>query len=737
MNRRQFVSATATLGTGSIMLGTASGKQLNPGDGIWQFKTGDYVASSPTVIGKTVYIGSNDGNLYALDAETGDRRWTFETDMWIRSSPEVVDGTVFVGNDDGILYAINAETGQKIWQRDIGINRLSSPTVFDGIVYATGNGLYALDVSSGSEVWHSDRGHSQYSPLVADGTIFVTEVNSSSVCAIDADSGEVIWESEAKEPAETAPVLADGTVYVGTEDKDASDYYLCAINAEDGSTEWRFKKSGHSLDKPPTVAGNTAYIGTSYEENAEWKGALHAIDTATGTEQWRFNAEQTNIMSSPTVARDTVYFGYTGVHALDANDGTKKWESEMAYSVRSAPTIVDGVLYAGFDDYSIYAINTSVNGSSEDARVTQAVLGHHHSYVEASPQEIDPVVSYSPATTGDSSESHPDGSDGTTSRTQQSDTTQREPGNSTGAPMLFFSQAKNLTTNPVVLAGGSLATIGAGYLGYQLATSSDSDNNANGSRSNPRNPRKETAVNSRISPTLDINGYDDINIEDSIISTDGIEILSASAENTTVWVIQPSRKKTETLTNDQIDQISEHIRLWAEMDAHPDLLTVHAHGREPLPWAAVEPATSASLSDRVDEFTETQVIKTIIKSCDAVHHVQRYGGAYEALTPESILVDDDMRVTLRGILDQLVPRRDPYQLPTATESPKTEQADIYRLGATTYEALTGSPPSHSHSTPSVNSDAGIEEVIQKALDSNPSERFDTVIHFRDALNEHL
>ena len=55
-----------------------------------------------------VYVGSADGYLYAVGAESGRERWRFETDGPVFSSPAVVDGVVYVGSGDGRLYAVGS-----------------------------------------------------------------------------------------------------------------------------------------------------------------------------------------------------------------------------------------------------------------------------------------------------------------------------------------------------------------------------------------------------------------------------------------------------------------------------------------------------------------------------------------------------------------------------------------------------------------------------------------------------
>ncbi|MGB3082666.1 MAG: PQQ-binding-like beta-propeller repeat protein, partial [Candidatus Omnitrophota bacterium] len=67
---------------------------------------GSEVNSSPVVSGDTVYVGSEDGFLYALDKESGDLKWKFQTGSAVNSSPAVSGDTVYVGSEDGYVYAV-------------------------------------------------------------------------------------------------------------------------------------------------------------------------------------------------------------------------------------------------------------------------------------------------------------------------------------------------------------------------------------------------------------------------------------------------------------------------------------------------------------------------------------------------------------------------------------------------------------------------------------------------------
>ncbi|MEF8874404.1 MAG: PQQ-binding-like beta-propeller repeat protein, partial [Candidatus Thermoplasmatota archaeon] len=84
----------------------------------WSFDLGGEIQSSPA-IGEdgTIYIGSRDGNLYAVNPD-GTERWTFETGDMITSSPAIgEDGKIYIGSRDGNLYAVNPD-GREKWSFD-------------------------------------------------------------------------------------------------------------------------------------------------------------------------------------------------------------------------------------------------------------------------------------------------------------------------------------------------------------------------------------------------------------------------------------------------------------------------------------------------------------------------------------------------------------------------------------------------------------------------------------------
>ena len=83
--------------------------------------------SSPAVVNGVVYVGSDDNNVYALNATTGAKLWNYTTGGAVDSSPAVANGIVYVGSDDHNVYALNATTGAKLWNYTTGGVRVSPP----------------------------------------------------------------------------------------------------------------------------------------------------------------------------------------------------------------------------------------------------------------------------------------------------------------------------------------------------------------------------------------------------------------------------------------------------------------------------------------------------------------------------------------------------------------------------------------------------------------------------------
>jgi outer membrane protein assembly factor BamB len=83
----------------------------------------------PELNQRTLYVGVQDNNLYALNAATGAVRWHYETGGAVDSSPALVNGVIYVGSADNSVYALDAAGGKLVWKHETGDAVASSPAV--------------------------------------------------------------------------------------------------------------------------------------------------------------------------------------------------------------------------------------------------------------------------------------------------------------------------------------------------------------------------------------------------------------------------------------------------------------------------------------------------------------------------------------------------------------------------------------------------------------------------------
>ena len=345
----------------------------------WRVQTGGMVQSSAAVHDGTLYIGSGDGRLYALDAATGEERWQFRAGRAISSTPAVGNGLVVFGSRDNRYWAVDARTGKERWRLETGRDLpfpwgfesgdlyTASPAWAAGTLYlGSGDGrLYAVDPMSGKVRWRfATEGRIRASPAVAGDRVYVGSADGT-LYALDASSGREVWRFQTegrtlesgkfgfdRRTIQASPAVADGRVFVGSRDG-----FLYALDAATGKLAWRVDHQMSWVNTSPAVADGVVYAGSSDER------FLQAVDARTGRERWRLATERP-VWSSPAVAGDMVYVGDGSgtVYAVDRATGRERWRHKAGRRIFSSPVIANGVLYVGNDDGGVYAIRGSDAG---------------------------------------------------------------------------------------------------------------------------------------------------------------------------------------------------------------------------------------------------------------------------------------------------------------------------------------------------------------------------------------
>ena len=117
------------------------------------------LSTSPLYHRGTLYVGSLNHRLYALDAETGKVQWELELGGGIATTPALVEGLLIVGANDGKVYAIDPEQQAVAWAFDLGAPVLSEPLITDDLIVAAAhNGtVVVLPWHLGHYIWAAER----------------------------------------------------------------------------------------------------------------------------------------------------------------------------------------------------------------------------------------------------------------------------------------------------------------------------------------------------------------------------------------------------------------------------------------------------------------------------------------------------------------------------------------------------------------------------------------------------
>jgi eukaryotic-like serine/threonine-protein kinase len=300
----------------------------------WSFQTGGAVNSPPAVVNGVAYFGSQDGNVYAVDASTGSQVWSFATGGGVSASPAVEKGVAYIGSS--LFYALDASTGAELWSDPIG--NASSPVILNETVYfgtpqpqiVIGGSIYALDANTGQQLWQFTNSPPYYfgcgNVAVAYETVYG---GCGYLTTLDATTGAFIW----RHNNGTSFGIADGVIYSG---QTGNTFY--ALKAGTGVELWNFD-IGCTFGQPmvqPAIGVGVVYASAQCTR-------IYALDSSTGSLLW---SDPGQVTGSPVVANGLVYIGVGNeLYALDGSTGHGLWGYVPPDGVGCSPVVVNGTVY--------------------------------------------------------------------------------------------------------------------------------------------------------------------------------------------------------------------------------------------------------------------------------------------------------------------------------------------------------------------------------------------------------
>ena len=381
----------------------------------WSFTTKGAITASPAIAADgAIYVGSQDGNLYAINPD-GSLRWSFRAGLPIAHAAALDNGgTIYAAASSPetgtVLFALHPDGSLKWRASAYDESVRASPSIgADGTIYVQTNGtLYAID-TDGAELWSSSPHLSKSKPTIgADGSIYLTKYSDfyegierlETLYQLHANGsygwrstlGVVIPHGYITVGGEfgdgTSPAVGpDGTIYVGTPSTT-----LVAVNP-DGSQQWdvRLSRPRSELAFWGLKGIALGADGTIYA--SEYPYGLHAIN-ADGSRRWFFDRQILldrglflNPSATPSVGADgTIYVNSSSGLVAISEDGSFRWQYPYGGLLQnfydsisltdSSPAISrDGTIYVGSQDGKLYALRSDSPGLGDVAGSAWPTLG--------------------------------------------------------------------------------------------------------------------------------------------------------------------------------------------------------------------------------------------------------------------------------------------------------------------------------------------------------------------------
>ena len=200
-----------------------------------------------------------------------------------------------------------------LWKSFTGVTTYSSPSVVGGVVYigSQEGGLeppslgghyagfvFAFNTTSGAQLWNYTTGVAVYcSPAVADGVVYIGSEDFN-VYALNSTNGDKLWNYTTGNDVLSSPAVVSGVVYIGS-----SDDNVYALNASNGAKLWNYTTGG-SINLSPAVVDGIVFV-SSFDHN------VYALNATNGAKLWNYAMGNfAEDWSSPAVINGVVYIGW-------------------------------------------------------------------------------------------------------------------------------------------------------------------------------------------------------------------------------------------------------------------------------------------------------------------------------------------------------------------------------------------------------------------------------------------
>lgn len=304
----------------------------NVGDGVSKY----YSQLQPAIDDKVIYVAARNGEVKALDINNGNELWAtdlsgHESNLLNRSARlsggiSLAINTLFIGTENAQVFALDAKTGEIKWLAKVTGEILAQPVYEKGLVviHTTRGDLIALSSDTGEEVWNLSNAQPKLTlrgsatPSIAQGGVIYGRADGY-VAATLLTNGQPLWqvpvarafgatELDRLVDADMQPVILNGIVYAL-----AYNGNLVAIDLLKGEQLWSRKYAGY---RDITIAGLDIFL-------TDYRGYIYSVDRNDGEQRWVNKQLEYRNITGATIANDLIVIGDAEgyLHWLDRETG--------------------------------------------------------------------------------------------------------------------------------------------------------------------------------------------------------------------------------------------------------------------------------------------------------------------------------------------------------------------------------------------------------------------------------
>jgi outer membrane protein assembly factor BamB len=296
-----------------------SGKQVWQADlsdinnerSFWDSRISALVAGGPIAGLNKIFIGTENGDVFALDAETGELVWQAKIKGEIIAPPAIDSGILVVNSASGVLKAFDANTGDELWKAEqdvpaLTLRGISTPVIASGgVLIGSGKGALSVYIlEKGQAGWTTEVGEATGStelqrvidvdsaPVVFGDKVYAISARGNLV-AVDLKSGRILWKRQYSSYRQIAVYRND--IFITS-----TNGHIYALNRLDGIERWSNLELTNRSVTGPAVVGGYIVVG-------DFEGYLHWLDQDTGEILSRHKVDGSGIHSTPTVVDGKIY----------------------------------------------------------------------------------------------------------------------------------------------------------------------------------------------------------------------------------------------------------------------------------------------------------------------------------------------------------------------------------------------------------------------------------------------